>query len=174
MATAAMKQILGPAGVGIMAAAIMVSCFGCVNGLILSGARVYYAMALDGLFFRKAGTLDARNHAPVFALAIQGVWAMLLTLSGTYNDLLDYVIFAVLVFYILTIAGVFVLRRTRPGLDRPYKAFGYPVLPALYILAAATIEVLLLAYKPNYTWPGLIIVLLGVPVYFIWKPKSEV
>jgi len=172
VATAAMKQILGPAGVGIMAVAIMVSCFGCVNGLLLSGARVYYAMSLDGLFFRKAGELDARHHAPVFALAIQGVWAMILTLSGTYSDLLDYVIFAVLVFYILTIAGIFVLRRTRPQMERPYKAFGYPVLPAIYILAACAIEILLLAYKPNYTWPGLIIVLLGVPVYFLWKPKS--
>ena len=173
VATAAMKQILGPAGVGIMAAAIMVSCFGCVNGLILAGARVYYAMSLDGLFFRKAGTLGARHHAPVFALAIQGAWAMLLTLSGTYSDLLDYVIFAVLVFYILTIAGIFVLRRTRPQMERPYKAFGYPILPAIYIVAAGTIEILLLAYKPSYTWPGLIIVLLGVPVYFIWKPKSH-
>ena len=174
VATAAVKQIVGPAGVGIMAAAIMVSCFGCVNGLILAGARVYYAMSLDGLFFRKAGTLGERHRAPVFALAIQGVWAMALTLSGTYSDLLDYVIFAVLVFYILTIAGIFVLRRTRPDLERPYKAFGYPILPAIYIVAAGAIEVLLLAYKPSYTWPGLIIVLLGVPVYFIWKPKSEV
>ncbi len=172
VATAAMKQILGPAGVGIMAAAIMVSCIGCVNGLILAGARVYYAMSLDGLFFRRAGTLGARYHAPVFALVIQGVWTVILTLSGTYSDLLDYVIFAVLVFYILTIAGIFVLRRTRPGMERPYKAFGYPVLPAIYIVAAGTIEVLLLAYKPSYTWPGLIIVLVGVPVYYIWRPKS--
>ena len=109
----------------------------------------------------------------MFALAIQGVWAMVLTLSGSYSDLLDYVIFAVLVFYILTIAGIFVLRRTRPGMERPYKAFGYPILPAIYIVAAGAIEILLLAYKPNYTWPGLIIVLLGVPVYFIWKPKSH-
>ncbi len=173
VATAAMKQILGPAGVQVMAAAIMISCFGCVNGLILAGARVYYAMALDRLFFRRAGTLGARHHAPVFALAIQGVWAMVLTLSGSYSDLLDYVIFAVLVFYILTIAGIFVLRRTRPGMERPYKAFGYPILPAIYIVAAGAIEILLLAYKPNYTWPGLIIVLLGVPVYYIWKPKSH-
>jgi APA family basic amino acid/polyamine antiporter len=153
-----------------MAAAIMVSCFGCVNGLILAGARVYYAMSLDGLFFRKAGALGARHHAPVFALAMQGVWTVILTLSGTYSDLLDYVIFAALVFYILTIAGIFVLRRTRPGMERPYKAFGYPVLPAVYIVAAGAIEFLLLAYKPNYTWPGLIIVLLGVPVYYIWRP----
>jgi APA family basic amino acid/polyamine antiporter len=173
VATAAVKQILGPAGVGIMAAAIMVSCFGCVNGLLLAGARVYYAMALDRLFFRKAATLGARHHAPVFALAVQGVWAMLLTLSGSYSDLLDYVIFAVLVFYILTIAGIFVLRRTRPRMERPYKAFGYPVLPAVYIVAAGAIEIVLLAYKPNYTWPGLMIVLLGVPVYYMWKPKSQ-
>jgi len=173
VATAAMRQILGPAGVEVMAAAIMVSCFGCVNGLILAGARVYYAMSLDGLFFRKAGVLDARHHAPVFALALQGVWAMLLTLSGTYSDLLDYVIFAVLVFYILTISGLFVLRRTRPRMERPYKAFGYPVLPAIYVVAACAIEVVLLIYKPNYTWPGLIIVLLGVPVYYMWRRKAE-
>ena len=173
MATAAVEHILGPAGRQVMAAAIMISAFGCVNGLILAGARVYYAMALDGLFFRKAGTLEPRHHAPVFALALQGVWAMLLTLSGSYSDLLDYVIFAVLLFYILTIAGIFVLRRTRPEMERPYRAFGYPLLPAAYIAAAGLIEVLLLAYKPNYTWPGLIIVLLGVPVYYIWKPKSH-
>jgi APA family basic amino acid/polyamine antiporter len=172
VATAVMHQIFGPSGVLVMAAAIMVSCFGCVNGLILAGARVYYAMALDGVFFRRAAALGARHHAPVFALAIQGVWAMLLTLSGSYSDLLDYVIFAVLVFYILTIASIFVLRRTRPSMERPYKAFGYPVLPAIYILSAGAIEILLLAYKPNYTWPGLIIVLLGVPVYFIWRKKA--
>jgi APA family basic amino acid/polyamine antiporter len=174
VATAAVEHILGPAGRQVMAAAIMISAFGCVNGLILAGARVYYAMALDGLFFRKAGTLEPRHHAPVFALALQGVWAMLLTLSGSYSDLLDYVIFAVLLFYILTIAGIFVLRRTRPEMERPYKAFGYPLLAAVYIAAAGLIEVLLLAYKPSYTWPGLIIVLLGVPVYYIWKPKSHV
>jgi len=173
VATAAVEHILGPAGRQVMAAAIMISAFGCVNGLILAGARVYYAMALDGLFFRKAGTLEPRHHAPVFALALQGFWAMLLTLSGSYSDLLDYVIFAVLLFYILTIAGIFVLRRTRPEMERPYRAFGYPLLPAVYIAAAGLIEVLLLAYKPSYTWPGLIIVLLGVPVYYIWKPKSK-
>jgi len=173
VATAVMQAILGPAAVGIMAAAIMISCFGCVNGLVLAGARVYYAMALDGVFFRKAATLDPRHHAPVFALAMQGVWAMVLTLSGSYSDLLDYAIFAALLFYILTIAGIFVLRRTRPAMERPYRAFGYPFLPAFYILAAGLIEILLLAYKPNYTWPGLGIVLLGVPVYFIWKPKSH-
>ena len=122
--------MFGPVAVQVMAAAIMISTFGCANGLILAGARVYYAMAQDGLFFRRAGTLDPVHHAPVFSLAIQCVWAVLLTLSGSYSDLLDYVIFAVLLFYILTIAGLFVLRRTRPDMERPYRAFGYPVLPA--------------------------------------------
>ncbi len=172
VATAAAAKMFGPVAVQLMAAAIMISTFGCANGLILSGARVYYAMARDKLFFRRAAALDARTHAPVFSLAVQCVWAVLLTLSGSYNDLLDYVIFAVLLFYILTIAGLFVLRRTRPDLDRPYRAIGYPVLPALYIGAAGLIEILLLLYKPNYTWPGLIIVLLGLPVYFLWRAKS--
>jgi APA family basic amino acid/polyamine antiporter len=123
------------------------------------------------LFFRRAGTLDPRRHTPVFALAIQCAWAVLLTMSGSYSDLLDYVIFAVVLFYILTIAGLFVLRRTHPDMERPYRAFGYPVLPAAYIVTASAIEVFLLLYKPSYTWPGLIIVLLGVPVYFLWKKR---
>ena len=173
VATAAAAHILGPIAVEVMAAAIMISTFGCANGLILAGARVYYAMAQHGLFFRRAGTLTPRTHAPVFSLVIQCVWAILLTLSGSYSDLLDYVIFAVVLFYILTIAGLFVLRRTRPDMERPYRAFGYPVLPAFYIAAAGIIEILLLLYKPNYTFPGLVIVLLGVPVYYIWRPKQE-
>jgi APA family basic amino acid/polyamine antiporter len=156
-----------------MAAAIMVSTFGCINGMVLAGARVYYAMALDGLFFRQAGVLDERSHTPVVSLVVQCVWACALTLTGTYSDLLDYVIFAVLLFYILTIAGIFVLRAKRPDLERPYKAIGYPVLPALYILLAGLIEALLLVYKPNYTWPGLIIVLMGIPVYFFWRRREE-
>jgi APA family basic amino acid/polyamine antiporter len=172
VATAAASVMLGPAAVQLMAAAIMVSAFGCANGLILAGARVYYAMALDGLFFRKVAALHPRTHAPVFSLVLQGVWTALLTLSGSYNDLLDYVIFAVLLFYILTIAGIFRLRRTRPDAERPYRALGYPVLPAVYMVAAGLIEVLLLLYKPSYTWPGLIIVLLGVPVYFLWRKKE--
>ena len=172
VATAVTSVMFGPIAVQLMAAAIMVSTFGCVNGLILSGARVYYTMALDGLFFRRAGDLDKGPRAPVFALAIQCAWTILLTLSGQYNDLLDYVIFAVLLFYILTIAGLFVLRRTRPDMERPYRAVGYPVLPALYIAAGLVIEVLLLIYKPNYTFPGLAIVLLGVPVYFLWRKKE--
>ncbi|HET9321837.1 MAG TPA: amino acid permease [Bryobacteraceae bacterium] len=172
VATATAAVMFGPVAVQLMAAAIMISTFGCANGLILAGARVYWAMALDGLFFRKVARLHPRTHAPVFSLVIQGIWTMLLTLSGSYNDLLDYVIFAVLLFYILTIAGIFRLRRTRPDVERPYRALGYPVLPAVYIAAAGLIEILLLLYKPNYTWPGLIIVLLGVPVYFIWRKKE--
>ncbi|HKX00179.1 MAG TPA: amino acid permease [Bryobacteraceae bacterium] len=172
VATAAAAVTLGPIAVEAMAIAIMISTFGCANGLILAGARVYYAMALDGLFFRKVANLSPRTHAPVFSLVIQGVWTALLTLSGSYSDLLDYVIFAVLLFYILTIAAIFRLRRTRPNAERPYRALGYPVLPAVYIAAAGLIEILLLLYKPNYTWPGLIIVLLGVPVYFIWHRKE--
>jgi APA family basic amino acid/polyamine antiporter len=172
VATAAASVMFGDVAVQLMAAAIMISTFGCANGLTLSGARVYYAMALDGLFFRRAGTLDPHTHAPVFALVIQCLWTCVLTLSGKYNDLLDYVIFAVLLFYMLTIAGIFVLRVKRPEMERPYKAFLYPVLPALYIVLAGVIEVLLLLYKPSYTWPGLIVVLLGVPVYFIWRKRE--
>jgi len=167
VATAVASGILGPIAVKVMAAAIMVSTFGCLNGMILAGARVYYAMALDGLFFRPVGRLDPVHHTPVISLAVQCVWACLLTLSGRYSDLLDYVIFAVLLFYMLTIAGLFRLRLTRPDLPRPYRAFGYPVLPALYIVAAGVIEVLLLLYKPDYTWPGLLLVILGVPVYYV-------
>jgi APA family basic amino acid/polyamine antiporter len=172
VATAVMARMFGPASEQLMAAAIMISTFGCANGIILSGARVYYAMALDGLFFRSAATLHPRWNTPALALAMQCGWATLLTLSGRYGDLLDYVIFAVLLFYILTIAGVFALRRARPDMERPYRAFGYPVLPACYIVIAGLIEILLLVYKREYTWPGLIIVLLGVPVYFLWRRKE--
>ena len=172
VATAAAFKMFGPVAVQLMAAAIMISTFGCNNGLILSGARVYYAMAKDKLFFRKAADIDPVHRAPRFSLWMQSAWAILLTLSGSYRDLLDYVIFAVLLFYMLTISGLFVLRRTQPDLERPYKAFGYPVLPAAYIAAAGVIEALLLVYKTNYTWPGLIIVLLGAPVYFIWRRRA--
>jgi APA family basic amino acid/polyamine antiporter len=173
VATAAAFKMFGPAAAQLMAGAIMISTFGCNNGLILSGARVYYAMAKDKLFFRQAAELDPVHRAPRFSLLMQSAWAILLTLSGSYSDLLDYVIFAVLLFYMLTISGLFVLRRTRPDLERPYKAFGYPVLPAVYIVAAGAIDALLLVYKPGYAWPGLIIVLLGAPVYFIWRKRAE-
>src|SRR5215831_18335160 len=172
VAAAAADQMFGSIGASLMATAIMISTFGCVNGLTLAGARVSYAMAKDRLFFRRAAVLDPKTNAPVFALVLQCVWSILLTLTGRYGDLLDYVIFAVLLFYILTIAGLFVLRRTRPDMERPYRAFGYPIVPAAYIVVAGVIEILLLAYKPNYTFPGLVIVLLGVPVYFVWRKKG--
>jgi APA family basic amino acid/polyamine antiporter len=172
--TAALQQMFGGSGAGLMAIAILISTFGCCNGLILSGARVYYAMARDGLFFRSTGKLHPKYLTPKNALIVQGIWTCVLCLSGTYNDLLNYVIFAVLVFYILTIAGLFVLRRTRPDAERPYRAIGYPVLPAIYIVMALFIDVVLLRYKPQYTWPGLIIVLLGIPVYLVWSRRKTV
>ncbi len=168
VATAVMQSAFAGYGAKLMAAAILISTFGCVNGMLLAGARVYYAMSRDGLFFKSVGKLSDRSKTPVNSLWVQWAWTCLLCLSGSYGQLLDYVIFAVLIFYILTIAGLFVLRRTRPEAVRPYKAFGYPVLPALYIVMAAWICVVLLRYKPQYTWPGLVIVLLGVPVYLVW------
>src|SRR5215470_11506426 len=174
--TAALQQMFGDSGAGLMAAAILISTFGCCNGLILAGARVYYAMAKDGLFFKAVGTVNPKYKTPAVSLVVQGIWTCILCLTGTYNDLLNYVIFAVLVFYILTIAGLFVLRYKRPDAERPYRAIGYPVLPAIYIVMALFIDVVLLRYKPQYTWPGLIIVLLGIPVYLIWsmrRPAAE-
>ncbi len=170
VATATMSVIIGDYAAIIMAIFIMISTFGCNNGMVLSSPRVYYAMAMDGLFFKRAGKLN-KNGVPGFALIIQGVWASLLCLSGTYNNLLDYVIFAVLLFFILTIGAIFVLRVKQPDAERPYKAFGYPVIPALYILVTTVICVILLIYKPNYTFPGLIIVLLGIPVYYLWRKR---
>lgn len=170
--TAVMQQMFGTSGAGLMAVAIMISTFGCCNGLILAGARVYYAMAKDGLFFKAVGNLSAGSRTPVVSLLVQCVWTCVLCLSGTYGQLLDYIIFAVLVFYILTIGSLFVLRIRRPEAERPYRAVGYPVLPAIYIVMALFIDVVLLRYKPQYTWPGLIIVLLGIPVYLIWSRRS--
>jgi basic amino acid/polyamine antiporter, APA family len=170
--TAAATMIFGDTAGVIMAILIMISTFGCNNGLILAGPRVYYAMARDGVFFERAGALN-KNAVPAAALVVQGIWAALLCLSGTYSELLDYVVFAVLVFYILTVIGVFILRKKRPDAERPYRAFGYPVVPALYVLLATAIAVDLLVFKPNYTWPGVIIVLLGIPVYFIWKRRVK-
>jgi APA family basic amino acid/polyamine antiporter len=172
VATAVFQQIFGPSGAFIMAGAILVSTFGCNNGLILAGARVYYAMAKDGLFFRGAGKLHPKYRTPAASLIMQCIWTCILCISGSYSQLLDYIIFAVLVFYILTIAGLFVLRMKRPDEPRPYRAIGYPVLPAMYILIATFIDVVLLRYKPQYTWPGLIIVLLGIPVYFLWSRRN--
>jgi len=172
VATAVITQRFGAIGGYLMAAAIMISSFGCMNGLILSGARVYYAMAKDGLFFRKVAKLHPTHKTPAISLMVQMVWTCILCISGTYGQLLDYIIFAVLVFYILTIVGLFVLRRTRPDAVRPYKAVGYPILPALYIVMALFIDIVLLRYKPQYTWPGLIVVLLGIPVYFAWSRRQ--
>ncbi len=182
--TAALEAISSQGvGVTVMALAIMVSTFGCTNGLILAGARAYYAMARDGLFFRAAGRLNAAK-VPAWGLLLQGVWAALLVLPrvrGTnadtgaveygnlYGNLLDYVISAALIFYILTIVGIFVLRRTRPAAERPYRAFGYPVVPALYVAGAGLILLMLFLYRPTTTWPGLVIVLLGLPVYWLWR-----
>jgi len=193
VATAALQVIFGAPGAAIMAVAIIISTFGCNNGIILAGARVYYAMAQDGLFFRATGKLN-RRHVPAVGLVIQGIWASLLVLPRTrtweagklaldpktgeavygnlYNALLDYVIFSVLLFYLLTIAGLFVLRKKRPDAPRPYKAFGYPVVPALYMVGAAIITVVLLLYKTQTTWPGLLIVLTGIPVYFLWHRRG--
>jgi basic amino acid/polyamine antiporter, APA family len=189
--TAAMAVMFGDAGGAIMAVAIMVSTFGCCNGLILAGARVYYAMAHDGLFFRATGRLNTR-HVPAMALVLQGVWTALLVLprirlrdpvtdaplldasgmeqyGNLYSKLLDYVVFAVLIFYVLTITGLFVLRHRRPDAERPYRAFGYPLLPALYLAGATIILIVLGLYRTQTSWPGLLIVLAGVPVYFLWR-----
>ena len=168
VAVAASSVIFGNIGTVIIALMIMVSTFGCNNGLILAGARVYYSMSKDGLFFKKTGILN-KNEVPEFALWMQCVVASVLCLSGQYGNLLDMISFVVVIFYVLTIGGIFILRFKQPDTPRPYKAFGYPILPALYILMGITFCVLLYSYKPEYTKPGLIIVLSGVPVYFLWK-----
>jgi len=172
--TATLEQIFHSGGAYWMAAAILISTFGCANGLSMAGARVYYAMSQDGLFFMKAvGKLHPRYKTPAAGLLVQACWATVLCISGSYSQLLDYIIFAVLVFYILTIVGLFVLRFKRPNADRPYKALGYPLLPALYIAMATWICFVLLRYKPQYTWPGLALVLLGIPVYLLWTRRNH-
>ncbi len=186
VATASLQVLFGDAGAAIMAVAIMISTFGCNNGLILAGARVYYAMALDGLFFRSTGRLNEKR-VPAAGLALQGIWASILVLPRTrlidpstgaerygnlYGNLLDYVVFSVLIFYVLTVASLFVFRIKRPGAERPYRAFGYPAVPILYILAATLIMAVLLLYRTETTWPGLVIVLTGFPVYFIWRSRA--
>lgn len=172
--TAVMQQAFGASGAALMAIAILLSTFGCNNGLILAGARIYYAMAKDGLFFRSVGKLHPTYKTPAVSLIVQALWTCCLCLSGSYGQLLDLTMFAVIIFYILTIGGLFVLRRTRPDAPRPYRAFGYPVLPAVYIVMAIFIDVVLLRYKPQYTWPGLIIVLLGIPVYLFWSRNARI
>jgi APA family basic amino acid/polyamine antiporter len=170
--TAALEQIFHSGGAYLMAAAILISTFGCANGMTLAGARVYYAMSRDGLFFNAVGKLHPRYKTPVAGLLVQAAWTTVLCISGSYSQLLDYIIFAVLVFYILTIVGLFVLRVKQPDAPRPYKALGYPVLPAVYIALATGICIVLLRYKPQYTWPGLALVLLGIPVYFFRSHRT--
>ena len=166
VAVAASMPIFGSIGAYVIAVMIMISTFGCNNGLILAGARVYYTMAKDGLFFKKTGTLN-KYDVPEFGLWIQCIVASLLCLSGRYGNLLDMISFVVVLFYALTILGIFVLRKKRPDAERPYKAFGYPLLPALYILMAITFCALLIYYKPTYAIWGLIIVLAGIPIYYV-------
>lgn len=173
LAIAAANQIFGESGKYVIAVLIMISTFGCNNGLILAGARVYYTMANDGLFFRKAGALN-KNSVPEWALWAQCIVASLLCLSGGYGNLLDMISLVVVIFYTLTIAGIFILRKKRPDVERPYKAFGYPVLPIVYIIMGVTFCILLIIYKPDFTWPGLIITLIGIPLYYfaIQQKKS--
>lgn len=166
LAVAAANQVFGNPGMQLIAVLIMISTFGCNNGLILAGARVYYTMAKDGLFFRQAGSLN-KNAVPEWALWAQCIVASVLCLSGEYGNLLDMISFVVVIFYTLTIAGIFVLRKKRPDAPRPYKAFGYPLLPLVYIIMGVTFCTLLIIYKPAFTWPGLIITLIGIPIYFI-------
>jgi len=170
VATAAVSRLFGGAAAIIVAVCVMISTFGCNNGIIFSGARVYYAMAQDGVFFKQAGKLNAKA-VPGVGLAVQGIWSAVLCLSGKYGDLLDYVMFATVVFYILTVWGIFIMRRRDPSAERPYRAPGYPYLQILYIAFAVAFCLNLLVYKPYYSWPGLIIVLLGVPVYYLWKRR---
>lgn len=172
VALSASEAIFGGSGTIIIAIMIMVSTFGCNNGLILAGARVYYTMAKDKLFFKQAGTLN-KDAVPAWALWIQCLMASALCLSGKYGDLLDMVSFVVVIFYVLTIAGIFILRKRRPDAERPYKTFGYPVLPIIYMILGVSFCLLLIFYKPQFTWPGLIIVIIGIPVYFLWKWKSR-
>jgi len=173
VATAALGVIFPAGGGYLMAAAILISTFGCANGLSLAGARVYYAMSQDGLFFKSVGKLNEKYKTPSTGLFVQACWTALLCISGSYSQLLDYIIFAALIFYMLTIVGLFVLRVKRPDAPRPYKALGYPVLPAVYIILATWICVVLLRYKPQYTWPGLAIVVLGIPVYLFWSRQRQ-
>jgi APA family basic amino acid/polyamine antiporter len=167
--TAAAQVLFGGAGAALMAVGIMISTFGCNNGLILSGARVYYAMARDGLFFKRAGVLDEQRHTPTFGLWAQALWTCVLCLSGSYGDLLNYVIFAAVLFYFLTVIALFRLRSLQPNAERPYTAVGYPWLQLVYCILLGAIMIDLLIKSPSYTWPGLIIVLIGVPVFYIWR-----
>lgn len=173
VATAFMQTIFPGVGAALMAFAILLSTFGCNNGLILGGARLYYAMAKDGLFFESVGKLHPKYRTPAVSLIVQGVWCCLLCLSGTYGQLLDYIMFATILFYVFTILGLFILRKKRPDAPRPYRVIWYPVLPGVYLVLAIFVDVVLLLYKPQYTWPGLTLVLLGIPVYLLWSRTAR-
>ncbi len=172
VAATAMARLAPWGGIAV-ALVVMISTFGCLNAMILTTPRVLWAMARDGLFFRAAGVLDARSHVPVRALVLQGVWSAVLTLTGTYSDLLDYVIFATLLFYVLTVLGLFALRRRLPHAPRPYRVWGWPWLPATYVLSATFVAAVLLVEKPLYSWPGLVIVAAGVPVFLAWRRRCR-
>ena len=172
VAVAASNAIFGNVGTIIIALMIMVSTFGCNNGLILAGARVYYTMAKDGLFFKPAGELN-KYFVPQWALWVQGIIACLWSMSGKYGQLLDMISFVVVIFYVMTIMGIFILRRKRPDIERPYKAFGYPLLPAIYIVMGIAFCILLIIYKPQFTWPGLIITLIGIPLYYLALSRQK-
>lgn len=172
VATAAIYGIFGKNAELLMAVVVVISTFGCNNGIILAGARVTFAMAKDRLFFKRTGELSSKG-VPAFALWIQAGWSTILCLTGSYSQLLDYVIFAALLFYVLVIFSVFVLRKKHPEWERPYKAFGFPVFPVIYIAACLLIIIILLVYKPLFTWPGLGIVLSGVPVFYLWKRRNR-
>ncbi|MBX9769945.1 MAG: amino acid permease, partial [Candidatus Obscuribacterales bacterium] len=165
--------IFGSPAVMIMAGAIMISTFGCLNGLILAGSRAYYAMARDGLFFKKVAELSPKTNVPVFGLVLQGIWAAALTTSGTYGNLLDYVVFAALAFYVLTVAAVFVLRVKDATRERSYKVPMYPVLPALYIVLALSIMIGQICLAPQYTGAGLLLILSGLPAYWFWHGRAK-
>lgn len=171
--TAAAEIIFGSAGVYIMAAAIMISTFGALNGIILAGPRAYYAMARDGLFFKKCGELNANTHVPTFGLIMQGAWSCLLCLSGQYSKLLEYVMFAALLFYVLTVAGLFVMRKKYPNAERPYKVPLYPFLPALYVVLTSVVMIGQICQSPGYSGAGLLIILSGLPAYLIWNRNAS-
>jgi APA family basic amino acid/polyamine antiporter len=170
--TASMSRMTGSYSVIIMAIVVVISTFGCNNGIILSGARVYYAMARDGIFFKSIGKLN-KKKVPAQALILQCIWSCMLCLSGTYSQLLDYVMFAVLIFFILTIGAIFILRRKKPEIHRPYKTPGYPYLPIIYIIIMMIILWILIIDNPQYTGPGLLIIIMGIPVYYYWKSKEK-
>ena len=172
-AVAVSEVIFGNLGTVIMAVLVMISTFGCINGLVLAGARVFQTMAKDGLFFKQA-IANNRNDVPEKSLWMQGIWASVLALSGQYGDLLDMISFVIVLFYMITVFGVIYLRIKKPGIERPYKTWLYPVTPLLYLLIGTAFCVLLIWFKPQYTWPGFILILLGLPVYwFINRKKSE-